>query len=304
MTKSRTILVSGATGQQGGAVARELLAGGHAVRVMTRKPESDAARRLAGLGAEVVRGDLNDESSLSKPLAGAWGAFAVQTNAETGVETEELQGNRFASAARVAGVQHFVYTSVGSADRKTGIPHFENKWRIEETVRALDFPTHVILRPVFFMENWLLPWFRPAIDAGQLTIGIQPQTVLQMISVDDIGRYGRWAFEHPHKLNRREIDIAGDARTMPDAAHIIGEAAGKPVEFVPLPIEQVRKFNEGFASMLEWFDRVGYDADIEATSRESGIAPTSFPNWARRAFSHDRAVATGRAATEVRSSHA
>jgi uncharacterized protein YbjT (DUF2867 family) len=304
MTDSKTILVSGATGQQGGAVARELLAGGHSVRAMTRKPESEAARKLAGLGAEVVQGDLNDEASLSKPLAGAWGAFAVQTNSESGPDEEEIQGKRFARAARDAGVQHFVYTSVGSANRRTGIPHFDNKWRIEETVRSLDFPTHVILRPVFFMENWLLPWFRPAIDAGKLIIGIQPQTVLQMIAVEDIGRYGRWAFEEPRKLNRREMDIAGDAITMPEAARIIGEAAGKAVEFVHVPIEEVRKANEGFALMLDWFDRVGYDADIRARSHESGITPTSFRDWALRALSPNRAVMAAQPVPQPSPSHA
>ena len=282
MADAKTILVTGATGQQGGAVAHELLARGHRVRAMTRKPDSAAARKLAALGAEVVAGDLNDEASLGKPLAGAWGAFAVQNTWEAGVEGEEEQGKRFAKAARRAGVQHFVYTSVASAHRKTGIPHFENKWRVEETVRSLGFESHVILRPVFFMENWISPWFKPAIDQGQLAIGIRPQTVLQMIAVGDIGKYGLWAFEESRTLNRREIDIAGDARTMPETARIVGEAAGRPVQFVQVPIEEVRKFSADFALMLEWFDRVGYDADIPARSKESGIAPTSFPDWARQ----------------------
>ena len=283
MADAKTILVTGATGKQGGAVAHELLARKHRVRAMTRKPDSDAARKLRGLGAEVVQGDLNDEASIKKALAGAWGAFAIQNTWEAGVEGEEAQGKRFARAARDAGVQHFVYTSVGSAHRKTGIPHFDNKWRVEETIRSLGFPSHVILRPVFFMENLISPWFKPSIDGGKLAVGIQPRTVLQMIAVEDIGKYGRWAFEEPQKLNRREIDIAGDARTMPETAKIIGQAAGKPVEFVQVPIEEVRKFSTDFALMLEWFDRVGYDADIPARSRESGIAPTSFPDWARRA---------------------
>ena len=155
MADSKVILVTGATGHQGGAVARELLARGHRVRAMTRKPEGDASRELASQGAEVVAGNLDDEASIRKALSSAWGAFAVQNAWEVGVEGEETQGERFAKAAKEAGVQHFVYTSVASADRGTGIPHFENKFRIEETVRGLGFPSHVILRPVFFMENWL-----------------------------------------------------------------------------------------------------------------------------------------------------
>jgi uncharacterized protein YbjT (DUF2867 family) len=280
MADSRTILVTGATGHQGGAVARELLAAGRRVRAMTRKPEGEAARALAKLGAEIVAGDLNDEASIEKALSGAWGTFAVQNTWEAGVEGEEEQGKRFAKAAKKAGVTHYVYTSVGSADRKTGIPHFENKYRVEETIRSLGFPSHVILRPVFFMENWISPWFKSAIDAGSVAMAVEPGTVLQQIAVADIGKYGRWAFENPEKLNRREIDIAGDALTIPQTATAIGEAARRKVEFVQVPIEEVRKGSADFAAMLEWFDRVGYDADIPATSKESGIRPTTVREWA------------------------
>src|SRR5205814_4645534 len=104
-------------------------------------------------GLEVVQVDLDDDTTLRHALAGAWGVFGVQNAAEAGVEREEAQGKRLATLAREAGVEHYVYTSVGSADERTGIPHFDNKWRIEETVRGLGFPSHVILRPVFFMEN-------------------------------------------------------------------------------------------------------------------------------------------------------
>ena len=189
------ILVTGATGQQGGAVARELLAKGHKVRAMTRQPDGEAARALKKLGAEVVSGDLNDAASFERALAGAWGVFAVQNTWEAGVELEETQGKRIAEVARKQNVQHFVYASVASAHRKTGIPHFENKWRVEEKVRRLGFPSHTILRPVFFMENLASPSFLPAIQEGKLAIGIKPTTVLQMIAVQDIGKYGARAFE-------------------------------------------------------------------------------------------------------------
>src|SRR5438445_12164103 len=152
-----TILVTGATGHQGGAVARALLAGGPQVRARTRKPDGEAGRTLAGKGAEVVRGDLDDAASLEKALAGAWGVFAVQNTWEAGVEGEEEQGKRLAELARRAGVQHYVYTSVGSAHRRTGIPNLEKKWRIEQTVRMLAFLTYDILRHVLFMRLFLSP---------------------------------------------------------------------------------------------------------------------------------------------------
>src|SRR6266550_2354979 len=222
------ILVTGATGHQGGAVARELLARQHTVRAMTRKPDSDAAQALA----------------------------------------------------RQAGVQHYVYTSVGSAHRKTGIPHFDNKWRIEETVRELGFPSHVILRPVFFMDNFFTPWFKPSIDQGKLMIALEPTTVLQMIAVKDIGTYGLLAFEKAEELNRKEIDLAGDAYTMPQAAQVLSKAAGRTITFQPVPIAEVRKAGEDYALMLEWFDRVGYNADISGNVKRYGIKPTTLAEWA------------------------
>lgn len=276
------ILVTGATGQQGGATARELLARGHRVRALTRHPESEKARTLASRGAEVVAGDLDDAASLTRALQGVWGVFSVQNTWEAGVEREEEQGKRLAKLAREAGVGHFVYNSVGSAHRKTGIPHFDNKWRVEEAVRASRFPSYTIIRPVFFMENFASPWFLPSIQEGKLAMGIEPDTVLQMIAVADIGKYTLRAFERHEEMNGLEIDIAGDQHTMPETAGILGKTTGRKIEFVRVPIEEVRKGSADYATMLEWFDRVGYDVDIPATSRESGVAPTTLPEWARR----------------------
>src|SRR6266545_3757622 len=207
MTSDRTILITGVTGNQGGAVAQALQGSGFRLRGLTRKPESERAAALARHGVDVVKGDLDDEATLRQALAGAWGVFGVQNSWEAGVEREEVQGKRLATLAREAGVQHFVYTSVGSAHKKTGIPHFENKWRIEETVRGLEFPSHVILRPVFFMENLLEPFM---LSGDTLSMGLDPQTKLQMIAVDDIGWFGARAFTEAASLNGRELDLAGD----------------------------------------------------------------------------------------------
>lgn len=274
------ILITGATGQQGGAVARELLAAGHAVRAMTRKPDGDTAQALAALGAEVVAGDLDDTASLQAALDGVWGVFAVQNSWEAGIEGEEEQGKRIAQLAKDAGVQHFVYTSVGGADRKTGIPHFDNKFRVEEKVRSLGFPSHTVLRPVFFMENFVSPWYKPAIDEGNLAISMPPNAKLQMIAVADIGKYGRMAFEQHDSMNGKAIELAGDDMTMPQAAEIISKASGKSISFFQVPIEEVRKFSDDFALMFEWFDSVGYDSDIQSNATEYGIEPTSLEEWA------------------------
>jgi len=279
MTSDRTILITGVTGHQGGAVAQALQGSGFHLRGLTRTPDGARAAALARHGVDVVKGDLDDEAALRRALAGAWGVFGVQTASEAGVEREEAQGKRLATLAREAGVEHFVYTSVGSAHKRTGIPHFDNKWRIEETVRGLRFPSHVILRPVFFMENLLAPF---SLQGSTLAWALGAGTKLQMIAVDDIGWFGARAFTDATALNRREIDLAGDARTMPEAAAILTEALGRPIVFAQTPIEQVRQYSKEMASMLQWFERVGYSADIAGLEREFGRALTKLPDWARR----------------------
>lgn len=277
MPSPKSVLITGATGQQGGALAAALAGAGFDLRALTRKPDSPAAKALAGRGITVVSGDLDDPDSLKRALSGVWGAFSVQNTWEAGVEKEEAQGKRLATVAREAGVEHFVYSSVGSAHRATGIPHFENKWRIEETVRALRFPSHVILRPVFFMENLLSPGF---LKGDTIYAALRPDTVLQMIAVKDIGHYGARAFTEAARLAGREIDLAGDELTMPAAAAALSAGLGRPIAFAGVPIEEVRKNSEDFALMLEWFDRVGYNVDIDKLSQEFAIQPTKLAAWA------------------------
>jgi uncharacterized protein YbjT (DUF2867 family) len=278
MTNDRTILITGVTGQQGGAVAQALKGTGFHLRGLTRTPEGERAAALARHGVDIVKGDLDDEAALRRALAGAWGVFGVQTALGASVEREEAQGKRLATLAREAGVEHYVYTSVGSAHKQTGVPHFDNKWRIEETVRGLRFPSHVILRPVFFMENLTAPY---SLQGSTLAVALAPATKLQMIAVEDIGWIGARAFTHAGALNRREIDLAGDTRSMSESAEILTKALGRPIAFAQTPIEQVRQFSKDTALMLEWFERVGYSADIAGLEREFGRTLTKLPDWAR-----------------------
>lgn len=273
----RTILITGVTGKQGGGTARALVGKGFRLRGMTRRPESDAAREVAALGIDLVTGDLDDAESLKRALDGAWGVYAVQNTWEAGVEREEDQGHRIARLAREAGVERYVYASVGSAHRKTGIPHFDNKARVEETVRSLKFPSYMIIRPVFFMENLVTPWF---LNGDTLYAAMDPNTVLQMIAAKDIGQYGAKAFIDADRLNGREIDIAGDACTMPAAARVLSRALGRTINFVQIPIAEVRKNSEDMAIMLEWFGNTGYNANIQAMSEEFGVHATTLEEWA------------------------
>jgi uncharacterized protein YbjT (DUF2867 family) len=281
MANEKVVLITGATGKQGGATVRHLAGrGGLKLRALTRKPDSDAAQKLAAQGVEVVAGDLDDAPSLSRALAGVWGVFAVQNTWEAGVEKEEEQGKRIAKLARDAGVKHFVYSSVGSAHKQTGIPHFDNKFRVEQTVKQLGFPSHVILRPVFFMENLPSPWF---LNGDKLVTALKPETKLQMVAVDDIGKFGAKAFAEADQLAGAEIDIAGDAVTMPEAAAAVTALLGKTVTYQQIPIDAVRQqAGDDMAKMLEWFDAVGYSADIPGLEARWGIRPITLKEWVRR----------------------
>ncbi len=279
MANEKVVLITGATGKQGGATLRHLAKqGGFKLRAMTRKPDGDAAKALAALGAEVVAGDLDDAASLARAVKGAWGVFAVQNTWEAGVEKEEEQGKRLAKVAKDNGVQHYVYTSVGSADEGTGIPHFENKFRVEQVVKQLGFPSHVILRPVFFMENLPSPWF---VNGDKLTTALKPETKLQMVAVDDIGKFSAKAFTDAEKFKGAEIDYAGDAVTMAEAAAAMSELLGRTITYQAIPIDAVRANSDDFAKMLEWFDAGGYTVDIPSLEARWGVRPMTLKQWVR-----------------------
>src|SRR5258708_2023203 len=275
----KLILITGATGHQGGATLRHLAKqGGFKLRAMTRKPDGDAAKALAALGAEVVAGDLDDAASVSRALADAWGVYAVQNTWEAGGGKEEEQGKRMAQLARPAGVQRFVYASVGSADKRTGIPHFDNKFRIEETIKSLGFPSYAIVRPVFFMENLLSPW---SLQGDKLAMGLGPNVKLQMIAVDDIGKFGARAFTDAGALANVAFDIARDAVTMTEAAAALSKLLGKPLAYQQIPIEMVRQQSEDVAKMIEWFESTGYSADIAGQEKHYGIRALTLPERVR-----------------------
>ena len=185
---NKTIVITGTTGQQGGAVARSLIAHGLEGTRLVRDPEKPAAQQLARDNVELSKGDLFTPSSLDTALDGAYGVFSVQTFVEKGIAGEIIQGRLLAEAAQRAQIQHFVYTSVGSAERDTGVPSFESKWYIEKYIRALHLPA-TIIRPVFFMENFETFFGTPIKQQQKLILPVHPETRLQMIAVQDIGTF-------------------------------------------------------------------------------------------------------------------
>lgn len=281
MINKPTILVTGATGQQGGAVARALLSKGHRVKALTRKPESEVARRLAAAGAEVVAGDLADTASVVRAAGDVDTMFLMGNSYEAGMEEETRQGILAADAAKAAGVGHLIYSSVANADKKTGIPHFDSKYLVEKHVAGLGIP-YTISAPVAFMENVVAPWSISALSQGTYAFAVPPKRVLQLVALADIGAFVAALAERREQVFGKRFDFAGDELSGEEEAKILSEAIGRPISYQEIPIAVARQQSEDAARMFEWFDRVGYDVDIAALHREfPEVGWHSFADWAR-----------------------
>ena len=229
-------------------------------RVMARNPEKAAA--LAKAGAEVVKGNLTHQADLQAALRGVQGVFAMSTPFEAGMEEEVRQGVMLADAAKQAGVSHYVYTSVGSAHRHTGIPHFESKWKVEQHIQKVRLPAP-ILRLVFFMENFTT-FSKPSPD-GVLSMPMRPDKPLAMVALRDIGEFDAAAFVRPNDFLGQAIDLAGDELTIPDAAMTLTEGMGRRIRFQVFPLDRAEAaMGHDFATMFRWFNEVGYSVNIPA----------------------------------------
>ena len=261
---NKIIAVTGATGQQGGAVARKLLADGWKVRALTRDVSKPAAQALSQAGAELVAGDMDSRSELEAAFQGAYGVFSVQNYwlPTVGFDGEIRQGKNVADAAKAAGVQHLVYSSVGSAHRGMGQKHFESKWMIEQYIHTLDVP-YTILRPVAFMDNH--NWSRAYILSGTYTgMGLQPGKGVQSIAVEDIGVFVALAFANPQEFLGRTIELAGDELTEAQTAEVFSKVIGRPVHLVAPSGGGRRASEEEMVAMFNFFNGKAYDADIPA----------------------------------------
>jgi uncharacterized protein YbjT (DUF2867 family) len=260
-TNPKLILVTGVTGKQGGAVARELLRRGYRVRGLTRNTNSARALSLTALGVELTQGDFEKTDTISAALEGAYGAFSVQNYWEHGKTAEIRQGVRFADAAKAAGVTHLVYSSVAHANESTGIAHFDSKYEIEEHIRSNGLP-YTIFRPVSFMENW--EYVRNDITAGHLTTPFSNQTIRQQISVKDIGRFVGEALDNPDNWQGVSLDIAGDEFSMAEAQDIMQRVIGRPVIYQRITwTDHLKKEGEDMAKMDRWIQQTGYHVDLK-----------------------------------------
>ncbi len=284
MAETKTILVAGATGQQGGAVARSLLQRRHRVKGLTRS--SAKIKDLKAIGVEGVEGDLTDKASLRKALRGADGFFIMTTpfkpDFTLDLEGEVRQGTTAIDAAKESGVGHVVLTSVASADKKTGIPHFETKARVEEHLRKSGVPATTV-RPVFFMDSFASPWLAPGIKGGTLAFPVRADRKLQMVAVKDIGEVVARAFDRPKEAIGQALELAGDERILSDLAKEFSKVLGRPVRYVEVPEDQARQaMGEDMIKMYQWFDRHGYNVDIPALEKRWGYRMTKIDEFLRQ----------------------
>jgi uncharacterized protein YbjT (DUF2867 family) len=271
----RLILVTGATGKQGGAVADFLLDAGFRVRALVRDPGKPAAQALLKRGAELASSDLDDAVALRRALTGidgvfTYGVYSAQAAHEAGggnVVGEVRQGCLMADLAAEAKVEHFVYGSVGSADRGTGVPHFDTKGEVERHIGTLGLPA-TILRPVFFMQNW--ERLRATIlQTGTLSQPLKPTTRHRQIAVQDIGAFAARVFATPQRWIGHAIDLAGDAPTMEESVAAMSRVTGRPIHYVQIPWRDFEaRLGRESALMFRFFDEVGFHADPAALRAE------------------------------------
>lgn len=281
---SLLVLVIGATGRQGGAVARKLLEKGHHVRALIRNKESHKAKELEKLGAQLVKGDMGDIFSLQKAMKEVDAVFAMTTPYEKGINFEIKSGFLIEFAVNTTGVKHFVFSSVASSDQNTKIPHFESKYKIETHIQTVDTP-YTIIRPVYFMENFSSPRVLSRIKEGKISMAMSPDRKLQMISLEDLASMVVFILENRENFLKTTIEIASDEISGKEIAEILSRVTGVHTEYRELSYDSIIARGEDFVKTFRWLNDVGYKVDIEILHKKyPGIGWHTFEDWAQKQF--------------------
>ena len=233
---------------------------------------------------------MEDPTSLEGATQGAYGIYSVQDFWQVGARREVQQGKNLAEAAKKAGVEHFVYSSVGGAERNSGIDHWESKWEIEKHIRKLGLPA-TILRPAGFMENYYIDQVEIGILKGKLMDAIRADKPYQTIATEDIGAFAALAFQRPKEFIGLELEIADSELTNLEAAEIFSRVLDRPVQFQKLPMLAVRLLlGKEFYQMFRWFNEQGFKADIgHLRRRYPEVHLQTLEEWLRSEGWHKRA---------------
>lgn len=258
-----TVLVAGATGRQGGAVARHLLKGGVQVRALTRRADSPRAKELAAAGAAVVVGDLSDRASLDRAVAGADGGFSVQNYWEKGVgfDGEVRQGRNLADAAKAAGVRHFVQSTMAAGGEDSGLPHFRSKAEVEGYARAIGLPVTAV-GTVYFMDGVLDPKLGGGLTFPSLAGTLRPDVRLHLLAVDDLGGAVAAVLRDPARVVGGRVDVASDRLTVGEMKDAYRRGSGRRPRSYHIPAWLLRLLNPEFAAQLRWHNAVNWHFDL------------------------------------------
>lgn len=286
------VLVTGATGQQGGAVARALVAAGTPVHALVRDPRSAKARVLAELSVQLVRGDLDEPESLKQALDGARGLFSVQTPdfADLSADTEIDRARALAAAAAAAGVPQIVHTSASGATRiideerwGSFVGHaFRVKTLTEDALRDAGAASTTILRPSAFMENFLAPsYFYAPGSTEKLLVGYDVDVPQAFVAVADIASAAAAAFADPQRFDAVELELAGDRLSLRAAVATLSRVWGRPLT---LPQSRATAIADGLPEVFR--QSQGYLSAHPAPAfpeylRAFGLPVTSLEEWAR-----------------------
>lgn len=282
VTSKRKILVIGATGQQGGELARLLLQKKHEVYALTRNTESESpkAHNLRNLGAKLIKGDLDNPDSLEQATNGVDSVFLMGTWTEDGTEGETRRGKMMTDIAKEQNVAHLVYSSVVNADKNTGIPHFESKYKVEQHIKNCGIP-YTIIGPTFFMENLLsYSLMNEGLQQGQLALPLSPSRILQQSALKNIAEFSALVLERRNSFLGKRIDIASDELTGEQAANVLSDELRRKIRYVQVPLEQIRQASEDLALMFEWFERVGTGIDVANLHQQyPEVNWSTFKDW-------------------------
>ena len=282
VSNKRKILVTGATGQQGGALARLLLQKKHEVYALIRntEPESPKAQNLRNLGAKLIKGDLDNPDSLEQATNGIDSVFLMGTWVEVGTEGETRRGKMMVDIAKEKKIEHLVYSSVVNADKNTGIPHFESKYKVEQHIKNSGIP-YTIIGPTFFMDN-LLSYSRAGLQQGQLALPLSPSLILQQSALENIAEFFALVLERRNSFLGKRIDIASDELTGEQAAKVLSDELRRKISYVQVPLEQIRQASEDLALMFQWFERIGTGVDVASLHKQyPEVNWLTFKDWVK-----------------------
>jgi Predicted nucleoside-diphosphate-sugar epimerases len=284
MDEIKTVLVTGATGNQGGAVARNLAENNFKVKALTRDPGSSKAQKLQHPNIEYVRGDLNDIGSYAGYLQGLDAVFSVQSLEHTD-NAEIKQGLGLASMANESGIRHFIYSSTTGADLQTGIPHWESKWVIENHIKQIGLP-YTILRPASLYENFLIPQVKSRILKGKLVTPVKKNKIQQFVGAEEIGKMNVRILKDPIKYMNITITIATEEMNNEQVVGIFSEVMGVPIKYQQLPSIIVRlAMGKNLYKMFSWINENNavFIKDLQAFRNEYP-SMESLKQWIVRNF--------------------